>query len=107
MNEGNSGETGDSRAVARWNRVAAVGFALGVAGLLALVTVAFLAPVEAEAGLTGGGTLGLGLVANEIELRSAGVLIFLVVAGALFLSSARQSNALAVGECRSGLEAGE
>lgn len=83
-----------TKTTARWNRFAAVGFALGVAGLLALVTVAFLAPVEAEAGLAGGQSLGLSLVANEIELRSAGVLIFLVVSGALFLSSARQTNAL-------------
>jgi hypothetical protein len=69
------------------------GFACGVLALLALVVVASLMPVDAEAGLAAARTFGVDVTPSDAMLRWSGLLIFLVVAFALLASSARHSSA--------------
>ena len=86
------GRAGSGRHMA-W--IATIGFAAGIVALLALVVIASLTPVGAEAGLPAATSAALRMTANDLELRSAGVLIFIAVAVALFIVSARPRRVLA------------
>lgn len=70
------------------------GVACGILALLALVVVASLAPVDAEAGLQAARGIGLDVAPSDATLRWSGSLIFLAVAFALLASSARHSMAV-------------
>ena len=74
--------------------IAAAGLAMGICALLALVVIAFLLPVGAEAGLATASVLSAG----ELEIRSAGLLIFFVVSAVLILWTSRPSSVLALRE---------
>ena len=86
------GRAGSGRRVA-W--IATISVAAGIIALLALVVIASLTPEGAEAGLPAATSAALRVTANDLELRSAGVLIFIAAAVALFVFSARPRRVLA------------
>ncbi|HEY2776234.1 MAG TPA: hypothetical protein VGK20_19490 [Candidatus Binatia bacterium] len=92
--DGRSATTTASSAASGTTLLAAIGFGVGVLGLLALLVVASLTPVAAHASLSASAP-GLDVLVSDTVLRCAAVVIFLSVAGVLFLSSARQWSVLA------------
>lgn len=71
---------------------AASGFAIGLAGMLGLMVLASATPVDAEVARTG--SMGMGWLGGDLAIRSAGILIFVLVTGALLAQSARHSRLL-------------
>jgi hypothetical protein len=82
---------------------AAAGFTAGLAALLALVMIASATPVDAVAARTGElGPIGRDFFGGELGLRFAGVLIFVLVALALFAQSSRHTRMLEASERQHG-----
>jgi hypothetical protein len=69
---------------------AASGFAIGIAAMLGLMVLALATPVDAEAR---SGPI-VGWLGGDLAIRLAGILIFVLVTGALFAQSARHSRLL-------------
>jgi hypothetical protein len=85
--------TGGGSGLTWW---AAAGFTIGMAALLALVMIASATPVDAEVLVAQ--RFGLDIVGGDFVLRSAGILFFLIAAGALFAQSATHSRQLEAAE---------
>ena len=78
---------------------AAAGFTAGVAAMLALVMVASATPVDAVVARSGEiGPFGRDFFGGDVGLRFAGILIFVIVALALFAQSAWHTRQLAAAE---------
>ncbi len=91
-----AGRTGGGLDLSWW---AASGFALGIAALLALVTIAAATPVDAVVARSGEfGPIGRDFFGGDFGLRFAGIAAFVIAAGALFAQSARHSRQLAAAE---------
>jgi hypothetical protein len=77
----------------------ASGFAIGIVAMLGLMVLALATPVDAEVARSGP---IVGWLGGDLAIRLAGVLIFVLVTGALLAQSARHSRLLEAREQQRG-----